>query len=117
MQEFFGEYINIITGLSVGTVTMILWRILVFFKKDRYLLPFVNIAKTKATELFGAVNVESFINIAKNVKVDDIPIALKEFADKQLNIEKMLALLLANQINLGVYDDNPEIKAEIENLL
>ena len=35
MQEFFGEYINIITGLSVGTIAMVGWRILSFFKKDK----------------------------------------------------------------------------------
>lgn len=117
MIEFFGQYIHIITGLSVGTVVMILWRILSFFKKDKYLLPFINIAKTKSIELFGAVNVESFINIAKEVKIEDVPVALKEFADRQITLEKLLKLLLANQIKLGIYDENPDIKVEIENLL
>ena len=50
LQDFFGEYYNIIGGVSLGTIALVFWRIMAFFKKDKYLLPFVNIAKTKATE-------------------------------------------------------------------
>jgi len=117
LQEFFGEYYNIIGGVSLGTIALVFWRIMTFFKKDKYLLPFVNIAKTKVIEVVGKVNYDAFMNIAKDVKIEDVPVALKEFADKQLNIEKMLQLLLQNQLILGVYDDNPELKEMIEKLL
>lgn len=117
MQEFFGEYINVISGLSVGTVTLILWRILAFFKRDKYLLPFVNIAKVKANELFGAVNVAAFIKEAKDVKVADIKPALLDFANRFNDLESLIKILLSNQLALGVYDDNPEIKEVLEQLL
>ena len=117
MQEFFGEYIDIITGLSVGTVAMVGWRLLSFFKKDKYLLPFVNIAKTKSVELFGSANVEAFIKEAKNLKVSDIKPALQDFTKRFNDLEALLKILLSNQVALGVYDDNPEIKEILEKLL
>jgi hypothetical protein len=88
-----------------------------FFKKDKYLLPFMNIAKTKANEVFGAVNVTSFLNIAKNLKVNEVALAIKDYAERFINVESMLKILLQNQLLLGVYDDNPELKETIENLL
>ena len=117
MQEFFGEYVNIIGGISIGTITLIFWRILTFFKKDKYLLPFVNIAKAKANELFGKVNVAAFLDIAKGLKVNELESAAKNYADRFLKVEKLLELLMKNQIALGIYDDDPEVKEEIENLL
>lgn len=117
MQEFFGEYINIITGLSVGTVAMIGWRLLAFFKKDKYLLPFVNIAKVKATETFGSANVEAFVKEAKDIKISEIKPAIKVFAQKINNLETLLKVLMSNQLALGVYDDNPELKEMLEKLL
>lgn len=117
MQEFFGEYVNVITGLSTGTVALLLWRIVVFFKKDKYLLPFINIAQKKSTELFGSANVESFIKIVKDIKVEDIPVAIKEVVNKVDSLEALLKILLTNQLTLGVYDDNPEMKATLEKLL
>jgi hypothetical protein len=117
MQEFFGEYVNIIGGISIGTIALVFWRILAFFKKDKYLLPFVNIAKAKANELFGKVNVAAFLNIAKDVKVNEIQSAAKDYAERFLKMETLLKLLLENQVALGIYDDNPEAKETIESLL
>lgn len=117
LQEFFGEYYNVIGGVSLGTITLVFWRIMTFFKKDKYLLPFVNIAKTKTIEVIGKMNYDALINIAKDIKIEDIPTSLKEFADTQLIIMQLLKLLLQNQLALGVYDDNPELKETIESLL
>ena len=117
MQEFFGEYINIITGLSVGTVAMVGWRILSFFKKDKYLLPFVNIAKTKAVGLIGSANYEAAIDIVKDIKIEDIPKAIKDLTNQLTNIESLLQILLSNQMALGVYEDNPELKEQLDKLL
>jgi hypothetical protein len=117
MQEFFGEYINIITGLSIGTIAMVGWRILSFFKKDKYVLPFVNIAQTKAIEFLGKTNYHALIDIVKDVNIKDIPSAIKGLIDKVDNLESLLKILLANQVNLGVYNDNPELKEKLENLL
>jgi len=117
MQEFFGEYVNIIGGISIGTIALVFWRILAFFKKDKYLLPFVNIARTKVNEVFGKVNVAAFLNIAKDVKVNEVQAAVKDYADRFLKLEQLLQILLANQVALGIYDDNPELKETLENLL
>jgi len=117
MQEFFGEYVNIIGGISIGTIALVFWRILAFFKKDKYLLPFVNIARTKVNEVFGKVNVAAFLNIAKDVKVNEVQSAVKDYADRFLKLEQLLQILLANQVALGIYDDNPELKETLENLL
>jgi len=117
LQDFFGEYVNVIGGVSIGTIALIFWRILGFFKKDKYLLPFVNIAKTKANEIFGAANVASFMKIAKDVKVNEVESQLKGFVEKFATMEQLLKILLENQLLLGVYDDNPELKEKIEKLL
>ncbi len=117
LQEFFGEYYEIIGGVSIGTIAIVFWRIMSFFKKDKYLLPFVNIAKTKANEVFGATNVTSFLKIAKGLKVNEVESAVKNYADRFVNMETLLQLLLANQVALGIYDDNPEMKETIESLL
>jgi hypothetical protein len=117
LQEFFGEYYEIIGGVSIGTIALVFWRILAFFKKDKYLLPFVNIAKTKLNEIFGAVNVTAFMKIAKVLKVSEVESAVKDYADRFANLETLLQVLLQNQIILGVYDDNPELKEIVEKLL
>lgn len=117
LQEFFGEYYNIIGGVSLGTIALVFWRIMAFFKKDKYLLPFVNIAKTKANEIFGAVNVTSFLRLAKDVKINELESAIQNYADRFLNVETILKVLLQNQLDLGVYDENPDLKVIVENLL
>ena len=117
MLEFLQEYSIELGSLSIGTAVAILWRISVFFKKDKYLLPFVNIARTKTNEIFGKANVNAFLDIAKNVQIQDIPVALKEFAEKQVSIENMLKFLIQNQIDLGVFNEDPDKKEEAANLL
>ena len=117
LQDFFGEYYNIIGGVSLGTIALVFWRIMAFFKKDKYLLPFVNIAKTKATEIFGVANVTAFLRIAKDVKINEFEAAFKEYVDRFANLETLLQILMQNQLALGVYDDNPDLKEMIESLL
>lgn len=117
MQEFFGQYVDVITGLSVGTVALLIWRIASFFKKDKYLLPFINIAKTKSVELFGKENVNAFLSEVNDLKVSDIKPALQDFSKRFNDMETLLKLLLSNQLALGVYDDNPVVKETIEKLL
>jgi hypothetical protein len=117
LQEFFGEYYNIIGGVSLGTIALVFWRIMSFFKKDKYLLPFVNIARTKANEVLGSANVTAVLEILKNIKVNEVESAFNNYTDRFAKLEQMIKLLLQNQLALGVYDDNPELKEMIEKLL
>lgn len=117
LQEFFGEYYDVIGGVSLGTIALVFWRIMRFFKHDKYLLPFVNIAKTKAIETVGKANYDAFIHMAKDIKVSEVESTIKEFADRIISLEQMLKALLENQIALGVYDNNPDLKKTIEKLL
>lgn len=117
LQDFLGQYGIELGAISIGTIALMVWRIAVFFKKDKYVLPFLNSAVAKANKALGEENVSAFLHIAKDVKVKDIPVAIKEFADKQLKIENMLSVLLSNQLALGVYDNNPEIKELAEKLI
>ena len=61
MQEFFGEYINIIGGISVLTATGMVIRILGYFKKAKYVIPFFNQAKSSAENIFGKQEVAEFL--------------------------------------------------------
>lgn len=117
MQEFFGEYYNIIGGVSLGTTALIFWRILTFFKKDKYLLPFVNIAKTKAIELVGKANYNAFMEIAKDVKINELPEAWEQLKTTITNNDKKIDFIIKVWLELKLLEDFPALLEEAHNLV
>lgn len=117
IQEFFAQYADLVSGISLGTVALVSLSVMKFFKKDRYVLPFVNEIKSKANGVFGVANVTAFLNEAKTLKVSEVKPAIKDYANRFLRVEQILELMLSNQIALGVLDNNPELKEKAEQLL
>ena len=117
VQDFFGEYSNIISGISLGTVALVFWRIMVFFKKDKYLLPFVNIAKTKAINLVGKVNYDAFMNIAKNVKIGELPEAWEQLKATIIKSDQKVDFIIRVWLELGVLNELPALLEEAQSLV
>jgi len=117
MKELFLEYGHIINGVSLGTLGLMALSIMRFFKKDKYVSPFMVGAVSKANKFFGEKNVAAFLLEAKSVSIKDLPKEVKNFADKFIRVESMLEIILKNQLALGVYDNNPELKETVEKLI
>ena len=117
LQEFFGQYADIINGVSISTVALVGLSVLKFFKKDKYVIPFFNKAKAKAEDIFGVANVSSFVKEAKELKVSEIKPAIKDYANRFLRVEQMLETILENQLELGAFDNNEDRKEKVNSLL
>lgn len=117
MKELFLEYGYLIEGLSLGTVALVVLSIAKFIKKDKWINPFLGQVRDKANKIFKKDNVDAFLLQAKDVKLTEIPAQVKLFMEKQVRVEKMLEVLLENQLTLGVYDNNPELKATVGELI
>jgi len=106
-----------ITSLSLGTIAFITISTAKYFKKDKFLAKMLGVGYVKASNAVGKENFDAFINIAKDVKVNEIPQKLNEFVEKQVKIENMLALIIKMNLENGVLDDNISLKEEAEELL
>jgi len=106
-----------ITSLSLGTITLITISTAKYFKKDKFLAKMLGVGYVKTSNAVGKENFDAFINIAKDVKVNEIPQKLNEFVEKQVKIENMLALIIKMNLENGVLDDNISLKEEAEELL
>lgn len=117
MSEFLAQYGVELGAISLGSVALIAWRILAFFKKDKYLLPFVNIAKVKANEVFGKENVLEFLSLAKTTKIKDVKVLADDVKRKYLAMDNKFNLYFRVLVATGALDKFPELKAEAEDIV
>jgi hypothetical protein len=115
--EFLANYGIEIGTISVGALAVMGWQVVRFFKKDKYLLPFVNIAKTKLNEVFGKDNVTDFINIAQKTKIKDVQALVESKWNDFLELDNKLQLLFRVWLATGVLDELPDLKAEVEDVI
>jgi|LGVE01.1.fsa_nt_gb hypothetical protein len=117
IAEFLAQYGVELGAVSIGTIGIISWRILGFFKKDKYILPFVNVAKTKANEIFGKENVTEFMAMAKSTKLEDVKTLGIEMMAKFKAVDSKLDLYFKVLLSLGALDTVPELKEEVEQIV
>lgn len=114
LAEFLAQYGIEIGAISLGTITLLGWQVVRFFKKDKYLLPFVNIARIKMNEIFGVENVKQFIAIAKNTDVKEVQSLVENKWQDFIKLDNKLNLLFKVWLATGTLDEIPELKAEVE---
>lgn len=113
MNEAINYLLENLGGVSIGAVALMVWRILVFFKKDKYVLPFMNEVRSKANGLFGKANVVNFLDWIKDIKLKDVQNEYKTMIDK-LDSQRNVSLLLLKVYKELNIIENPDLIEEID---
>ena|SRR6056297_658909 len=119
MGEFFAEYGFTIGSFSAIFVAFITSGLAKFLKKnlaDSVIVKFIS----KFKKDIGEENFNELTRIAKEYGVKKLEQGVRdiienniELANQVTKLESLLKSMLQNQIALGVYDDNPELKKEL----
>ena len=119
MSEFFAEYgftIGSLSAIFIAFVTSGLSKFLKNKLADSVITKFIKKFKNDV----GEENFNDITRIAKEYGVKKLEQGVKNLIENNVklenkvgNLESLFKSMLQNQIALGVYDDNPELKKEL----
>lgn len=115
----FGQYWQEIVAFATPFMGLIVYSGMKFIKKQLSSKIVKDSAFAIKNEL-GEENYNALLGVVKNYGVAKLVQAIKDVSGKveQFNdILPLLKVMLANQIALGVYDDNPEGKEILEKII